>query len=219
MGLYPKPKPGQDPNTRTEDEDHGQTARKEPRHERCTKQSPTNREHRKRAVSLERHRSFPPMNGGSRALHRPLYGIRPAARTQGKHEGRREAVTISRKSSRKPTPPWLTGKAYRWNANKAMPPWVKLDATLLQDPTFQALTPMTRLVYLSMCLEMGPRAGEWFIFPRKTAAKYGIGHMVLHNAIDQLENAGFIRSRRPSSGWKSGAFAPVEYQIITAWKE
>ena len=100
-----------------------------------------------------------------------------------------------------------------------MPPWVKLDATLLQDPTFQALTPMTRLVYLSMCLEMGPRAGEWFTFPAKTAEKYGFQDKTLRRAVKELVQSRFIAMRRPSDGWKSEAYAPTEYQIITAWKE
>ena len=126
---------------------------------------------------------------------------------------------MSRKIKKRPTPPWLTGKAYHWDGNKAMQPWVKLDRTLLQDPTFQALTPITKLVYLSMCLEMGDHFGEWFTFPAGTAEKYGFNQRTLQRAADHLRDAGFIISRRPLTGWKNETFAPTEDQIVTKWKQ
>lgn len=126
---------------------------------------------------------------------------------------------MSRRQSKRPTQPWLTGKTYHWDPNKPTPPFIKLDASLMQDLTFQGLNASARWTYLAMCQEMKDNFGQWFIFPEGTAAKYGISRRTLTRTVQQLKDAGFISSRRPTEGWKNEVYAPTEYMVILNWKK
>lgn len=122
---------------------------------------------------------------------------------------------------KKPSPPWLTGKAYKWDGNKAMPPWMKLDMTLLQDKAFGSLSASTRLVYLSMMLHAGDKATDWFTFTVTAAERYNISRSTLQKSVKDLCEAGFIEAKRPGigDGWSVAEYAPTLYRATpTEWK-
>lgn len=125
------------------------------------------------------------------------------------------------RSKKRPAPPWLTGRSYKWNANKPMPPWIKLDLTLLQDKAFGQLSPSARLLYLSMALHGGDRADEWFTFTSTAAERYNIPRSTLQKGVKDLCEAGFLEARRPSidDGWAIETYAPTLYRLTpTDWK-
>lgn len=131
---------------------------------------------------------------------------------------------MGRRAKKVPVPPWLTGKAYKWSSNKSMPPWAKLDMTLLQDESFGELSNATRLLYLCMMVHAGDKALDWFTFTEKEAKRYNIARTTLQRGVKELEAAGFIKSRRPDITdekvpWSVAKYAPTQYAATpTDWK-
>lgn len=131
---------------------------------------------------------------------------------------------MAKRKKKTPTPTWLTGRAYKWDGNKAMPPWAKLDMTLLQDESFGALSNATRLLYLCMMVHAGDKALDWFTFTVNDAKRYNITRATLQRGTKELEAAGFIKSRRPDitddkTPWTIAQYAPTQYAATpTEWK-
>lgn len=89
--------------------------------------------------------------------------------------------------------------------------YLQLAVNVLQSPQFQELTSTTKFVYLCMCAT-AKKSAE-FIFPKETAARYGITESALRRASEQLEDAGFIKIE---SGWNMRR--PNKYKFSRAWK-
>ena len=89
--------------------------------------------------------------------------------------------------------------------------YLQLSVNVLLSPKFQALTPATQLTYLAMCATA--KKSQDFVFPKETAARYGISEAALRRAVKQLSDSGFIRFE---SGWNTRK--PNLYSFSRAWK-
>ena len=120
-------------------------------------------------------------------------------------------------------PFWLTGKGYKYSANKLMAPWVRLDQSLMQDETFRSLSAQTQLTYLCLCLEAG-KHNDRFNFSNVAAEKYHISYTTYRRALKELEDGGFLERSRPKrGGYDQGSklekYLPTEFTLIPKWKD
>ena len=105
-----------------------------------------------------------------------------------------------------------------------MPPWAKLDMTLLQDEAFGELSSAVRLLYLCMMVHAGDKADEWFTVTVNDAERYNISRATLQRGVKELQAKGFIASKRPditdkTTPWAVAQYAPTLYTATpTDWK-
>lgn len=121
-------------------------------------------------------------------------------------------MSDSRRRKPRDPPYWLTGSKGGKSANGKQLPFVPLYADLLQSEGFYHLSPIDRLVYISMGLAAG--GNSTFEFTESTAKRFGFSGMALRRAVTDLVEAGFIsvvennRTRRKPNiyrfemGWK-----------------
>lgn len=136
-------------------------------------------------------------------------------------------MSRTRRTRKKQLPYWLTGKSYRWDGNKMMPPWIRLDQTLLQDETFRSLSPSTQMTYLCMCIEAG-KDNDHFTFTSETAKQYQIPLSTFRRSIEELKASGFLKAwsaKQRDHGYHFGerdrpftSYLPTQYQLSGDWK-
>lgn len=115
--------------------------------------------------------------------------------------------------SRKPSKP--TYKLPYWCAgttDSTEPIFIQMGATLMQHPTFLALTTTDRWCYQCMILEA--KGKPTFQFSRRTAENYGIANRTLIRNVEALVKAGFIDIEASGRSNRS----KTNYRFSVRWK-
>ena len=103
--------------------------------------------------------------------------------------------------------PWLSSKP-----DCAEGRFLQIGNSLFLSKAFQNLSPGAQMLYLYAALESGGRIE--FLFPQKTASKYGIAPRSLRRHLDELIEAGFIEKTSLKN-----LRQPNEYVFSFHWKE
>lgn len=82
--------------------------------------------------------------------------------------------------------PWLSA---RLDSKEGR--FIQIGNSLLLSEKYNALRPVTRLLYLCMAMEAG--GNKSFNFPLSAAKKYGFSESSLWRGVKELESAGFLR--------------------------
>lgn len=105
-------------------------------------------------------------------------------------------------------PFWLVGDEQKRNART---PFVMVDASLLENTRFQALTAGAQVEYLCMCL--AAKGKREFEFPQRTAKQFGIKQAAHWRNVKLLEERGFIQSQSGKTTRQNNI-----YTFSSAWK-
>ena len=103
--------------------------------------------------------------------------------------------------------PWLSAKPDCVEGR-----FLQVGNSLFLSESFQNLSPGAQILFLCAALESGGRRD--FLFPQKTAEKYGIAPRSLRRYVEELAEAGFIE-RTSLKNLRQ----PNEYTFSLRWKE
>lgn len=102
--------------------------------------------------------------------------------------------------------PWLSAKGDCREGR-----FLQLGNSLLLSAEFQTLSAEARQLYLAMALESGGK--REFVFPLKSAKKYGFAETTFRRKVKELKEGGFIHV---DSG--HNLRLPNHYSFIFDWK-